>query len=187
MAKNWYIYHNDEVMGPFPFEDLEGRLTPDTHVCPEDGDDWYRAGDIEGFEPALQPKFREDSASQDDSLGSSTDQTTSTSQQETSSTTTAQQQSGGSLDQDYQTGTSDEDGSTDQSDSSYEEVDEEQVDASDVEPTLDTLYNIAQQASDEDLVREYNEFWHEYDANEQKTIMNEIERRGINPATGEKA
>jgi hypothetical protein len=48
-------------------------------------------------------------------------------------------------------------------------------------PTLKSLHLITRQASDDDLKRELEEFWEEYDRSEQRIIRNEMTNRGIWP------
>ncbi len=165
----WYVYHDGEVLGPFPLEELEGRLEPGTRVCPVGDETWVEAGEVNELEPTLKPEYRSGSPEPTGASGEPDGGAIqgSSAQPEGSEPPEPAGEEPEGVDR-----RTDGDGS-------------EEVEVGDIEPTLDTLYTITQEASDEDLVREYNRYWHRYDGSEQKIIMKEFRRRELDPETGE--
>jgi hypothetical protein len=122
--KDWYIYEDDEVVGPFNGPELAGKIEPDTLVCPAGEEEWKKASEREDVKPFL--------------------------------------------------GTPGED-------EEEETHDDEEIVVGNLEPNLETLTRIAREANAEDLQREFQEHWEEYDREEQKIIYQEMEHLGILP------
>lgn len=139
--KEWYIYEDDEVVGPFTGPELADKIEPDTLVCPAGSEEWKQASE----RPEVQPY-----------LGQDEEEETDESPAEPSEPTDQQQD-------------------TSDSEESFE------VPVGDLEPTLDNLKRIAREANAEDLRREFQEFWDEYDRKEQQIIYQEMEHLGILP------
>jgi hypothetical protein len=64
----WYLYENEEVVGPFEPSGLSGRIDEDTLVCRAGQEEWNHAGKV----PELQSILREDEREQPDSGGEQT-------------------------------------------------------------------------------------------------------------------
>lgn len=56
---------------------------------------------------------------------------------------------------------------------------DQKIEIDEIEPTLNELHKITRHATTEDIKREYNEFWSEYDSREQRILRNEMIDRGI--------
>lgn len=52
----WYLYENEEVVGPFEPAELSERIDADTLVCRAGEEEWNPAGGV----PDLEPVLRED-------------------------------------------------------------------------------------------------------------------------------
>lgn len=50
----WYIYENEEVVGPFEVSQLEGRVTRGTLVCRAGEEDWEKADEIKEFQSLFE-------------------------------------------------------------------------------------------------------------------------------------
>lgn len=119
----WYVYENDEVVGPFAREELADRIDPETLVCPAGEEDWIKAEGIEELSTLLNTTEKESPAA---------------------------------------------------------EVKEPAENKSEPPvPTLEKLRTICKQASNEELAREFQEFWDEYDSQERRLLRNEMVNRNI--------
>ncbi len=136
--KQWYIYKDDEVQGPFTAEELEGQISRTTQVCPTGSEDWVKAEEIE----KLKPLFSENKPAAPPKS------------EKFSESKTEQKKN---------------------------RQDSSQENNPSVLPTLKNLHLITRQASNDDLKRELEEFWEEYDRSEQRIIRNEMTNRGIWP------
>lgn len=148
----WYIYENDEVVGPFSVEELGDRLSKETLVCRAGSEEWNEAREVDD----LQEVFAED-----DSGLRMASSPTSSSAQETDQGASAEK-------------------SVSEGDRSQEGEQSEPIQESqDLQPTLDELLKICQHAENRELVREFKEHWDEYDRAEKRVIRNEMKSRGI--------
>ena len=138
--KEWYLYEDDDVVGPFTGPELADKIEPDTLICPAGSEEWKKASE----RPEVQPYLGDD-----EETGEPTDEPAEPSAQQQPDET----ESGDSF----------------------------EVPVGDLEPTLDNLKRIAREANAEDLRREFQEYWDEYDRKEQQIIYQEMEHLGILP------
>lgn len=50
----WYLYENEEVVGPFDPGDLSGRIDEDTLVCRAGEEEWNPAGEVADLRDVLR-------------------------------------------------------------------------------------------------------------------------------------
>lgn len=124
----WYVYRDDEVIGPFATDELVGQIEADTMVCPAGSEEWSEAQEVEELQEYVTAAEPPPAAPETETKKSD----------ETSSDESAPEK-----------------------------------------PTLNKLKVIAQQATNEELEREYNEFWDKYDSQEKRIIRNEMVTRNL--------
>ncbi len=129
----WYVYDDDEVIGPFATDELVGQIESETLVCPAGSEEWKKAEEIE----ALQEFFGKPQAPPSAPPGEQVKETEQT------------------------------------------EAESDQAPGEPEKPTLNKLNAICQQATDDELTREYEKFWEEYDSPEQRIIRNEMVTRDL--------
>lgn len=137
--KEWYIYEDDEVVGPFEGPELADHIDPDTLVCPAGSDEWKKASERSEVRPFLSPDDSEETNEPD---------------------------------------TSKNEASPDEKDV---QTTDEDVEAGELEPTLNNLERIAREASAEELKREFQHYWDDYDRKEQQIIYREMKHLDIVP------
>lgn len=130
----WYLYENEEVIGPFTKNQLRDRVDEETLVCEAGEEDWQPAAEV----PELDGLF-----------ASSSQKTPSRESVEESSDHTA---------------------SGEVSPDTEEET---------IEPTLDSLQSICERAENDELLKQYEKHWEEYDPEERRVILGEIDNRGL--------
>lgn len=58
----WYLYKNEEVIGPYPTDDLERRISKDTRVCRAGEKEWNRAVEVPELQSVLKQGESKNSA-----------------------------------------------------------------------------------------------------------------------------
>lgn len=135
----WYLYEDDEVIGPFGEEQLRNRIDEETLVCEAGEENWQAAGNVPELESLFvdhaQQKQHQDVA-QESEPSPATDDSARGSDRDGESTKT-------------------------------------------IEPTLEELQSICERANSDELMEQYEDHWDDYDAEERRVILAEIDNRGL--------